>query len=121
MAAAAGNERAVELHPLAQFAAVAGEYDRGRPDYPPAVVGVLAAELGVPAGGAVLDLGARTGKLSRALLAAGFERTAVEPLEPLRELLRGHVVAERMLNGVAERIPLGDASVDAVTVADAFH
>ena len=36
------------LHPLAeQFASVAGAYERGRPDYAPAVVGALAAELGI--------------------------------------------------------------------------
>jgi hypothetical protein len=34
----------VALHPLAeQFASVAGAYERGRPDYAPAVVGALAA------------------------------------------------------------------------------
>ncbi len=34
------------LHPLAErFAAVAGEYERGRPDYPPAAIDLLAREL----------------------------------------------------------------------------
>jgi hypothetical protein len=34
------------LHPLAEkFAAVAESYDRGRPEYAPAVVGALASEL----------------------------------------------------------------------------
>ncbi len=40
------------LHPLATgFADVAGVYESGRPEYAPAVVGAIAAELGVPAGG----------------------------------------------------------------------
>ena len=50
------------LHPLAaQFASVADVYERGRPDYAPAVVGALAAELGIAPGAAVLDLAAGTG------------------------------------------------------------
>lgn len=110
------------LHPLAEhFAAVADSYDRGRPDYSPAAVGALADELGLRAGARVLDLAAGTGKLTRALLAAGLDVVAVEPHERLRELLARHVGAERVLDGRAEAIPLEDGSVDAVTVADAFH
>jgi SAM-dependent methyltransferase len=112
----------VALHPLAeQFASVADAYERGRPEYPPAVVGALAAELGVGPGEPVLDLAAGTGKLSRALLAAGLDLVAVEPLAPLRDVLGERIGAERVLAGVAEAIPLPDASVAAVTVADAFH
>jgi SAM-dependent methyltransferase len=112
----------VALHPLAgHFAAVAGEYERGRPDYAPAVVGALAAELGLTRGSRVLDLAAGTGKLTRALVAAGLDVVAVEPQAPLRDALASNVGAERVRDGLAEAIPLADASVDAVTVADAFH
>lgn len=110
------------LHPLAEhFAAVADSYERGRPDYPPAVVGALAAELGLFAGSPVLDLAAGTGKLTRALVGARLDVIAVEPQEPLRQALAENVGAERVRAGLAEAIPLPDASVDAVTVADAFH
>ena len=110
------------LHPLAErFGSVAGAYERGRPDYPPAVIDALAAELGISPGAPVLDLGAGTGKLSRALLAAGFDLVAVEPQSALREVLSERIGAERVHEGVAEQIPLPDGSVDAVTVADAFH
>lgn len=112
----------VELHPLAQrFAAVADAYDRGRPDYAPAVIGAIAAELSVPAGALVLDLAAGTGKLTRALLAAGLDVVAVEPQNELRELLAASVADAKVEDGVAEAIPLPDAAVAAVTVADAFH
>jgi SAM-dependent methyltransferase len=112
----------VELHPLAmRFAEVADVYERGRPDYPPSVVGALAAELRIPPGAPVLDLAAGTGKLTRALLGAGFDVVAVEPQAPLCEVLAGNVGAERVKLGVAEAIPLPDESVAAVTVADAFH
>jgi SAM-dependent methyltransferase len=110
------------VHPLASsFAAVADRYERGRPDYRPAVVGALAAELGLAPGARVLDLAAGTGKLTRALRAAGFAAVAVEPQAELRELLAAQLPAAEVLDGVAEGIPLADASVDAVTVADAFH
>jgi SAM-dependent methyltransferase len=112
----------VALHPLAeQFASVADAYERGRPEYPPAAIGALAAELRVGPGARVLDLAAGTGKLSRALLAAGLDVVAVEPLAPLRKVLGESIGAERVREGLAEAIPLGDASVEAVTVADAFH
>ena len=110
------------LHPLAdRFASVAEEYELGRPEYPPGVVGALAAELGLRPGATVLDLAAGTGKLSRALLAAGLDVVAVEPQQALRERLAASVGAERVREGLAEAIPLADGSVAAVTVADAIH
>jgi SAM-dependent methyltransferase len=112
----------MSLHPLAErFAVVADHYERGRPEYPPAAVGALMAELGLDAGSRVLDLAAGTGKLTRALLAGGLDVVAVEPLAELRELLVSVVGPERVLEGVAEAIPLPDDSVTAVTVADAIH
>jgi SAM-dependent methyltransferase len=112
----------VPLHPLAEhFASVADVYERGRPDYSPAAVGALSAELGLMPGARVLDLAAGTGKLSRALLAAGLDVTAVEPLGSLRSLLGRLIGADRVLGGIAEQIPLADHSFSAVTVADAFH
>jgi ubiquinone/menaquinone biosynthesis C-methylase UbiE len=112
----------VALHPLAdKFASVADAYERGRPDYPPAVAGALAAELTLPPGARVLDLAAGTGKLTRALLAIGLDVVAVEPQPTMRERLAATIGSERVRDGVAEEIPLADDSVDAVTVADGFH
>ena len=112
----------MSLHPLAErFASVADAYERGRPEYPRAAVGALAAELELAPGARVLDLAAGTGKLSRSLVAAGLDVVAVEPLAPLREVLAEKIGADRIRDGVAESIPLADGSVDAVTVADAFH
>jgi SAM-dependent methyltransferase len=110
------------LHPLAaRFAEVAAAYERGRPEYAPAVAGAIAAELQIPSGGPVLDLAAGTGKLTRALLGIGLEVVAVEPQASLREILAASVGGERVREGVAEAIPLPDGSVAAVTVADGFH
>ncbi len=110
------------LHPLAaQFPVVADAYERGRPEYPPAVAGCIAAELRIPAGAPVLDLAAGTGKLTRALLGIGLDVLAVEPQQSLRDILAASVGPERVHDGLAEAIPLPDESVAAVTVADAFH
>lgn len=100
---------------------MADAYERGRPDYPPAVPGAIGAELGVAPGGRVLDLAAGTGKLTRTLLAAGYDVVAVEPQAPLRAIVAAAIGADRVHDGVAEAIPLADESVAAVTVADAFH
>ena len=104
-----------------KFASVADVYERGRPDYAPAVIGATAAELGIQPGDRVVDLAAGTGKLTRALVAFGFDVVAVEPQEPLRVVLADKVAAARVLDGVAEEIPLEDGSVAAVMIADAFH
>jgi SAM-dependent methyltransferase len=110
------------LHPLAVgFAEVADAYERGRPEYPPAVVDAIVAELRLPPAARVLDLAAGTGKLTRTLLAAGLDAVAVEPQAPLCEVLRASVGSERVREGLAEAIPLPDESVAAVTIADAFH
>jgi SAM-dependent methyltransferase len=103
----------MDLHPLAAtgFADVAENYERGRPDYPPEVAGLL----GLPAGARVLDLAAGTGKLTRVLRAAGFDVVPVEPLPAMRARVPA------ALDGTAEAIPLGDASVDGATVGDAWH
>ncbi len=112
----------MSLHPLAaHFADVADAYERGRPEYTPAVAEAIAAELHLAPGARVLDLAAGTGKLTRALLGAGIDVIAVEPQAQLREILAANIGAERVLDGLAEQIPLADASVAAVTVADAFH
>jgi SAM-dependent methyltransferase len=110
------------MHPLAeQFAEVAAAYERGRPEYAPAVVGAITAELRIPPGARVLDLAAGTGKFARALLSGGLDVVAVEPQPPLCEVLAASVGADRVRKGLAEAIPLPDAAVVAVTVADAFH
>jgi ubiquinone/menaquinone biosynthesis C-methylase UbiE len=112
----------VSLHPLAEnFAGVADVYERGRPEYAPAVVGAMCAELGLREGARVLDLGAGTGKLTRALTGARLDVVAVEPHAPMRELLAQRAPDADVRDGVAEHIPLAAASVDAVTIADAFH
>ena len=115
------NGGSAELHPLVEGFVDAGTYDRGRPRYGADVVASLLETLGLAVGAAVLELGAGTGQLSEALVAAGLELTAVEPLEQTREMLARRIGAERVRAGVAERIPLAENSVQAVLAADSFH
>jgi SAM-dependent methyltransferase len=99
------------------FGAAAGAYERARPTYPDAAVDWL-----LPAGArTVLDLGAGTGKLTRSLVARGLETIAVEPLAEMRASLAASLPEVRALAGTAEAIPLPDDSVDAITVAQAWH
>ena len=109
------------LHPAAAtgFTLMAGAYERGRPGYPPDAVAGLLGALGCPQ--RVLDLAAGTGKLTRLLAAAGLDVVAVEPLPAMRALLEAALPGVPALAGTAEAIPLPDAAVDAVLVAQAFH
>jgi SAM-dependent methyltransferase len=111
------------IHPIAAagFSSGASTYERGRPDYPADVVAWLAQRLGLRPGRTVLDLAAGTGKLTRSLVETGADVVAVEPVGEMRAHLEAAVPAARSVTGTAEAIPLADASVDAVTVAQAFH
>ena len=103
------------------FELVAGLYERARPEYPPEATAWLADQLDLREGRVVLDLGAGTGKLTRALVPTGAHVIAVEPGEAMLEQLRQAVPGAEAVQGAAEAIPLPDASVDAVTVGQAFH
>lgn len=103
------------------FQAGADAYERGRPSYGDDLVAWLVGHLGVGPGRKVLDLAAGTGKLTRLLAAAGGELIAVEPVEAMRRNLQATSPGIVVLDGTAESLPLPDASVDAVTVAQAFH
>ena len=98
------------------FGRVAAEYERARPPYPIEAVELAASELGLRTDASVLDLAAGTGKLTRMLAQLFAQVVAVEPDDAMRAHIPGDARA-----GSAEEIPLADAAVDAVFVADAFH
>jgi SAM-dependent methyltransferase len=103
--------------PFTAFAEVAGAYERGRPTYPEEAVRWLAGDEPCD----VVDLGAGTGKLTRALVALGHRVTAVEPLTEMRAQLESAVPGVAAVGGNAKSMPLDDASADVVTCAQAFH
>lgn len=101
----------------ASFEQGVAAYRRARPSYPDEAVRWL-----VPTPGArVLDLAAGTGKLTERLHALGYDVVAVEPSDAMRDELHQAVPEVPAAPGTAESIPLEDASVDAVVVAQAWH
>ena len=103
------------------FGRTAREYELGRPLWPEELLDHVVAELGVEPDSAVLDLGAGTGKLTRALVARFARVIAVEPDDAMRAVLEEVVPGAEALAGRGEAIPLPDESVDAVFSAEAFH
>jgi SAM-dependent methyltransferase len=99
------------------FGAEAAAYERSRPSYPPDAVAWIVDALGVLDGGRVCDVAAGTGKFTRLLVPTGAWVVAVEPVEGMRARLPDGPAAA----ATAERLPFRDASLDAVTVAQAFH
>jgi ubiquinone/menaquinone biosynthesis C-methylase UbiE len=109
-------------HPQSRsFERVADVYERARPEYPAEAVAWIVEELDLRPGRTVLDLGAGTGKLTRALVPTGAHVIAVEPGEQMLAELRRVLPDVETRLGPAEAIPLADDSVDAVTVGQAFH
>ena len=103
------------------FQAGAAAYERGRPGYPAGAIEWLRAELGLRPGRTVADVGAGTGKLTRELIGTGATVVAVEPVPGMRSVLGQAVPSAQVLDGTAEALPVPDQSVDAITVAQAFH
>jgi ubiquinone/menaquinone biosynthesis C-methylase UbiE len=109
-------------HPLSRsFEEVAELYERTRPTYPDEAVDWLVGELHIEGASTVLDLGAGTGKLTRALVGRCEHMIAVEPGPEMLVQLRRVVPQAEPILGAAESIPLSDDSVDAVVCGQAFH
>ena len=104
------------MHALS-FGQAASLYDAIRPSYPrEAIQFALGKE---PKH--VLDIGAGTGLLTRALLDAGHRVTAVEPDENMLNQLRENLPNIDAHVAPAEKLPLDDNSVDAVMAGQSFH
>jgi SAM-dependent methyltransferase len=100
------------------FGAHADSYERARPGYPEAAARWLAP--GSPR--LVVELGAGTGKLTRALAALGHRVLAVEPDPRMRGVLDGlGLDGVRTADGHAEAIPARDGAADVVVSGSAFH
>lgn len=108
----------MSVEPRLSFGRAVDAYERARPQYAADAVAWIAERLPL---GRVLDLGAGTGKLTRQLLGVADSVVAVEPDDDMRAMLERVLPHVESLRGSAEAIPLPDASVDAVTVAQAFH
>jgi ubiquinone/menaquinone biosynthesis C-methylase UbiE len=107
------------------FDAWADEYDRYRPTYPDALFELIDTQLQLPPGPRVADLGAGTGRASVAMAGRGWRVTAVEPGEPMLDVLRSRAETDglviRAVQATAEATGLEVGSFDLVTAAQAFH
>jgi SAM-dependent methyltransferase len=97
------------------FGAHADAYERARPAWPEEAARWLVPE-GVEL---VVELGAGTGKLTRAMAALGVSVVAVEPDPRMLAVLRG--LGLEGLEGSAEAIPFGDGVADAVVAGSSLH
>lgn len=111
------------LHDLAVrgFGAAGEQYERDRPEYPPAGIALLVEHLAIGPRTNVADVGAGTGKLTRALVATGATVIAVEPIASMRDQIPLTAPRAVPFDGTAEAMALRDGSIDAIAVAQAFH
>jgi SAM-dependent methyltransferase len=99
------------------FGSVADEYDRVRPAPPAeAVDWLLPARCEV-----VVDVGAGTGLLTRALAGKASRVIAIEPDDRMRAVLEARSPGVQALAGRAESIPLPDGCADAVLFSSSWH
>jgi SAM-dependent methyltransferase len=115
---------ATHLKPLAAagFAKSPEAYERGRPDYPPAVWDHMVRLLHLEKAGVIVEPGAGTGKFTRWL--ASLDRARILPVEPVPAMRRA--LAQRpgrmsIVGGLAEVLPIADHRADAVICAQCFH
>lgn len=98
----------------AAFHTGAQRYDDARPGYPPQVADLVR-------GTAVLDIGAGTGKLTESLLRPGRQVVAVEPSADMAQVLARRLPQVQVVRGVAEELPLSDATFTSITCAQTWH
>jgi SAM-dependent methyltransferase len=114
-------EIAERLRHGSSFGAAAAAYAEHRPGYAGAAVRWALEPVSDRRPVRVADIGAGTGKLTAMLAGLGAGVTAVEPDPQMLAELRRAMPGVRSVPGSAERIPLPDASVDAVLAAQAMH
>ncbi|XP_024377619.1 uncharacterized methyltransferase-like C25B8.10 [Physcomitrium patens] len=101
-------------------------YESARPSFPAAVLKMVKEGIVVPLGNpttvsslSVLDLAAGTGKWTRLILPFG-QLVAVEPSPGMRREFQLVCPDVDILDGSSTAIPLPDASVDVIFIAQAF-
>jgi len=98
-----------------------GDYEAARPSYPADAVEWLAEHLRLAPATRVCDVAAGTGKLTRLLEPTGAELLALEPVPGMRATFRELLPDVPLVAGTAEQLPFAAASLDAITVAQAWH
>ena len=111
----ARDEHAARTVRARSFGRLATDYDRIRPGYPAAAIGALPP-------GPVVDVGAGTGKLTTALVAAGHPVVAVEPDPDMRAVLAARdLPGVDVRDGRGEELPVADGTAGGVVYGQAWH
>jgi len=107
-----------------RFSSRVADYVRYRPGYPAALIELLCEKCGLRRERVVADVGSGTGLLSKVFLDNGNRVIGVEPNDEMR-VAGDEFLAEyarfSSVKGSSESTTLGNASVDLVTAAQAFH
>ncbi|MFZ3244280.1 MAG: methyltransferase domain-containing protein [Candidatus Acidiferrales bacterium] len=104
-----------------RFGHAAEEFERYRPEYPPELFEHILAAVPADRRQRAIDLGAGTGKATRALLPHFREVVAVEPDPGMAAKLKEDLPAAIVRNITAEDFSQQPTTVDLVTVANALH
>lgn len=106
------------------FSSKVTDYAASRPDYPPALFDALQRIGALFPGALVADIAAGTGLFTQGLLERGYAVVAVEPNAHMRKVAAARLArfgTARCNDGSAEASMLDSASIDLITVAQAFH
>jgi ubiquinone/menaquinone biosynthesis C-methylase UbiE len=107
-----------------RFSNRVADYVRYRPGYPAMLIDLLHTECGLRSNHVVADIGSGTGILAKLFLENGNRVFGIEPNDEMRHAGEEFLLAHKnfsSLQGSAEATTLPGASVDFVTVAQAFH
>jgi SAM-dependent methyltransferase len=104
-----------------RFGHAAEEFERYRPGYPPQLFERILAAVSAGRRERAIDLGAGTGKSTRALLSHFREVIAVEPDPGMAAKLKEEVPAAIVRNVTTEDCSQPPSTVDLVTVGNALH
>lgn len=106
-----------------RFSERAEDYARYRPKYPPDLIPLLQAEIGLSPGWRIADVGSGTGLSAEPFIALGCEVFGVEPNDEMRAAAESCLGNRpfRSVAGKAEATTLPPASVDLILAGQAFH
>jgi SAM-dependent methyltransferase len=96
-------------------------YEQARPSYPPDAVAWLVEHLRIGSGARVADVAAGTGKLTRLLTPTGATLVGAEPVPGMRAGFGAMCPGVPIVASTAEQLPFATGTLDAITVAQAFH
>lgn len=114
-----------KFQPTERFTGLADVYAVARPSYPDDAIDFIMKRCNLAAGSVIADIGCGTGISSRLFGLRGIGVLGIEPNFEMREKARADrspgFAQVAYMEGTGENTGLGDAEVDAVIVAQAFH